>query len=154
MNSRAIPVANIENIQGPTASAMPFRVQIRRNARIIDALTMLKDRSAELFALEPSGKTCISHASPEAAALGSTFQTMLIIHPKEDEKNGLFSKGHLNGQNMVADVAMAFICELHLNGIHIQCQFDPQIVSQSQVEKMLKELSTIVGVIKIGRAHV
>jgi amino acid adenylation domain-containing protein len=149
VTGRAAPILGVEEMVAPTTSVMPFRIRLpeaKEGSTVGTALQAVQMQSVRLLPLEPSGVGCIAQAGPDATrALG--FQTMLIIHPGELESAGMFAQGHFEGQDQAADIALGILCDITPTAIRVRCQFDPEVLSDSQISRLVMALNRVYGVV-------
>ncbi|KAJ2987577.1 hypothetical protein NUW58_g4428 [Xylaria curta] len=145
VSGRNAAVAGIEEIIGPTIATVPVRIQLREDYTVSDLLEKIQQQATEMIAYEQTGLHRIAKMGEDCRhACG--FNTLLVVQPEEDLTND--DLGHWQISSNEEDFvtyALALECTLRPNEIALKACFDSAIVSKSQLEEMVYQLSSIVS---------
>ncbi|KAI2625240.1 hypothetical protein GGS21DRAFT_493727 [Xylaria nigripes] len=144
VNGRGAPVLGIEDMTGPTIASIPYRLYLRPDESIFDHLQKVHDDSVALIPFEQAGLQYISRMGPESASACSAFQSLLVIQPHRDDAPLLFS----NSKDRTAIDAFStyvinLICQQLPGSIEIDVTFDPKVVEETQLSRMINQLRHI-----------
>ncbi|RAK75433.1 putative nonribosomal peptide synthase [Aspergillus fijiensis CBS 313.89] len=146
VSGRTAPVLDIDRIMGPTIATVPFRVQLRPDQAIQDAVTEVHDHAISLVPFEHTGLLSICDCSPEAAA-ACAFQNLLTVRLRPAERS----------QSIMADTPeneeedrnfntypLSMIVQARKDSLQLKALFDGSMVHDSQVQIILERFASIL----------
>ncbi|KAG6008109.1 NRPS protein, partial [Claviceps maximensis] len=165
VSGRQAAVRGVDQMTGPTIATVPVRINLNMSSTIAEFLLQVQAQSIEMTAFEQTGLQRIRRQSPEAER-ACDFQTLLVIQPAADEKekhvcDGIFvsaSNGELWPQ--VEDQMVEFRtyplsleCQLQDDGVVVSTRFDSAVVSNGQVDLLLRQLEHVLRLLCDGESH-
>jgi amino acid adenylation domain-containing protein len=142
VNGRAVTLAGIEKVAGPTIATMPCRVRFDPNQTVESFLHGLQDQAAQMSQFEQYGLRNIAKLS-SGSRNACSFQNILSI-VKQDTKKASLSI--LSSQNLVAEPAGFHTHGLNVevtisdSSISIKAFFDSYLIDIKQVSRMIRQL--------------
>ncbi|KAI1152227.1 hypothetical protein F4825DRAFT_327376 [Nemania diffusa] len=143
---RQAPIPGINRISGPTIATVPVRIQLDYGARIGDFLSQIQSQSIEMLPHEQFGLSRIARIE-NIARQASTFQSVLIVQPKEEEEQGggkhmsLLNQvgGDLSiGFDQFSTYALTLLCQLDHRGLDVVLGADDKIVNIEAARRMME----------------
>ncbi|KAI0554287.1 hypothetical protein F4679DRAFT_527807 [Xylaria curta] len=139
----------VDEIIGPTIATVPIRVLVDGKQPVADYLDMVQRGGTDMIPYEQTGLQRIAKINENGReAVG--FQTLLVVHPQEDETIGpsdLLGKWHTSSsthnQGFVTYV-ITLECYLGREGVRIKTSFDTRVISTWKMNILLQHLSVIV----------
>lgn len=143
---RGAPVAGIDEIAGPTFATVPLRMSIEDSVPLAELLCRVQAQFTEMLAYEHFGLHGIKAASDDAAR-ASSFQTLVVIQPKEEADPGMFAKAHVSGDisdfNPYCVMLQLKPCSSHTT-VDVNVSFDSAVVDVAQMQRILHQLEHLV----------
>ncbi|CAM1507635.1 Fc.00g072760.m01.CDS01 [Cosmosporella sp. VM-42] len=156
---RTIPVPGAELIEGPILATVPVRVRLDRTTSVQEFLRSIQEQSVIRAAHEHLGIQHIRRLSPDAQ-IACEVTMGLVIQPKEpDETSGpddlpSFRVGdaalealHFNSYPLM------LACSLQPDGFRLLASFDSNLLSQSQVQRVLSQFQYVVSQLRGDQAR-
>ncbi|KAJ3580402.1 hypothetical protein NPX13_g168 [Xylaria arbuscula] len=145
VSGRNAAVSGIEEIIGPTIATVPVRVQLQEDYTVSDLLEKIQQQATEMIAYEQTGLHRIAKMG-EDYRLASNFNTLLVVQPEEELPGNALGQWQISdNQEDFVTYALALECSLRPNEVALKVCFDSAIVSKSQLEHMVHQLSGIVS---------
>ncbi|KAI1507176.1 hypothetical protein Ptr86124_013894, partial [Pyrenophora tritici-repentis] len=145
VTGRNAPVAGIEDIVGPAIATVPVRVRLPRDWTVPALLAAVQQQATEMIPYEQTGLQRIAKMGADAQhACG--FQTLLIVQPADDGLESDKSLGRWQTKSELQDFttyALMVQCTLATERVQITASFDPQVIEQWQVQRMLGQLGFV-----------
>jgi amino acid adenylation domain-containing protein len=149
---RQAAVANIESIAGPTIATVPLVVHIDGKTRVENLLIETQKRATDTIPFEQRGITRIQRFN-SSAENACQFQSLLMIQPAEQKRDK--SKLYLTHveDNLGPDAttaaqfntyALMLWCQLGLNTLNVQVSYDSHVISDIQIERLLRQFEDIL----------
>ncbi|KAI0856756.1 hypothetical protein F4860DRAFT_528844 [Xylaria cubensis] len=149
VSGRSAPVAAVDEIIGPTIATVPIRVLVDGEQPIVDYLDMVQRGGTDMIPYEQTGLQRIAKINENGReAVG--FQTLLVVHPQEDETIGpsdLLGKWHTSSSTHnqgFATYAITLECYLGRETIRMKTSFDTRVISTWKMNILLQHLGVIV----------
>ncbi|KAF4227381.1 hypothetical protein CNMCM8980_007377 [Aspergillus fumigatiaffinis] len=149
VTGRGAQVVGIDQMTGPTIATIPLRVRLDSDTTVAQALQQEQDHSARLLPYEQTGLQQIRRLSDDAAA-ACDFQNLLLIQrPCQEALTGLFRKGEVTAnQAAFTTYALTLLCELEPNSVAVQATYDPHIIGEAEVQRLLCQLAHVTQAIQ------
>ncbi|GLB05940.1 nonribosomal peptide synthase [Aspergillus tubingensis] len=139
---RSAPVPAIDRMVGPTITTIPVRISLGDQAeRVISLLQRVQDDSWNKMDHEHLGIQHIRRLG-ESAAAACSFQTLLVIQPRE-QPDTKYSSTLLSGLQDVAELEgvdtypLMLVCEPDGARLHLTAVFDSAVLDAVTLERML-----------------
>lgn len=140
---RGTQLLGIEKITGPTIATIPIRLLLHPDKPISDILHGIQKHSNEMVPFEQVGLQHMGRIGPEAAS-ACRFQSLLVIQPEQEPLPTLFlNMRDLSEQSTFSSYAINVICRLYTDVLEIEAIYDPHVVSDLQLRRMLGQLGHI-----------
>lgn len=140
----------IDQIVGPTFATVPVRTSIDTQTTIVSYLSTVLEQAQATKRWSNLGLQNIKDLSRDAAK-ACDFQTLLAIHPL-DTRSG--SSDNLYQSISVHDAASTYLllleCQVTEQGVDIAAQYDPEVISASQMQRMVQQFEHVVGQLITG----
>jgi amino acid adenylation domain-containing protein/non-ribosomal peptide synthase protein (TIGR01720 family) len=152
VSGRQAAVPGIDRMIGPTIATVPVRVTINPEEMTVEELLhQIQTQAVEMTAFEQSGLQRIRRISPEAQR-GCEFQTLLVVHPAEEEEKAshwFMSRRDENGEDDTNvtehdTYALTIECGLEQQGLRLRIAYDANILTVEQIERLAYQLEHIV----------
>lgn len=147
VTGRNAPIVGIETMIGTTIATVPVRVRISGTQTVSAFLQGLQQQSTQMIPHEQTGLQRIAKLGP-GAKHACSFQTLLVVQPGNDARQGDKSLGEWHGNSQLQDFStygLALECTLGgAEGPHVIACFDPHVIEHSLVEKMLRQFSFVL----------
>ena len=153
INGRQADIPTIERVLGPTIATVPIRLKFDWNTPVEGFLRRVQQEFIEMTSFEQVGLSRIQQLSP-AAKQACKFQSLLLIQPMEDDtmtESEIFRLLDNNDERLDWSRDDAFVsfglmleCRLLRDGVEIHCAFDPEVLPQSEVKRLLLQLGHFV----------
>ena len=148
VSGRQAPVLGLEDIAGPTIATIPLRILVR--GTLDELLLQVQQQALDMIPYEQYGLQHIRQVSPEAS-LACDFQSLLLIHPSEEEstdvspvfENGLIEQDA--GPGSENTYAMMLTCQTSDSQLNMQLSFDSVLVKEGTATRLLQQLEHILG---------
>lgn len=142
VSGRSISLPEIEKITGPTIATVPFRVQMKPEETVSQALRTVQDFFIKMIPYEQTGLRKISGFGPDTAA-ACHFQNLLIIQPQQETRtSGLLINGRqISEMTAFGTYSITMLCEISTDKIDVLVSFDEQIVEKSQMQSIIHQFA-------------
>lgn len=152
VTGRQAPVPGIELMAGPTIATVPIRIVLDRDATINQLLGSVQRQAVDMIPFEQTGLQNIAQFNDEAA-LGSNFQTLLVIQPAdqgESDPGRPFLDEPAGDQNKAqgrdfSTYAIVIECQLELDGVNLCIDFDSSVIGQQQIENIAQSFKYTIS---------
>ncbi|KAL4954838.1 acetyl-CoA synthetase-like protein [Aspergillus filifer] len=137
-SGRAVPVAGIERIIGPTMATTPLRFYIDPDQKVQEALEDIQHSSWKASTFEHFGIQNIRQQG-EGARAACKFQTQLVLQPEQPELSVSWFKSQrtLSSVQQFSDCALTLTCLPIRDSLEVSAVFDSNILSPEQVERVI-----------------
>ncbi|TAQ84797.1 hypothetical protein B7494_g6879 [Chlorociboria aeruginascens] len=143
VSGRGAPVLGIEEMTGPTIAAIPTRLRINAESTIVEALRKVQEHSLESIPFEQAGLQHINRMGTDATA-ACRFQSLLGIQPEQGTPPSMFSDWQdLSELSAFSTYAITLICRPSYRSVEVEATFDPEVVNEIQLGRMLNQLQHI-----------
>ncbi|PWY82054.1 acetyl-CoA synthetase-like protein [Aspergillus heteromorphus CBS 117.55] len=139
-SGRSLPMRDIDLVRGPTIATVPVRVAVPREAILEDFLSRTQKQAVSMIPFEHFGLQNIRELSP-GARLACDIRSLLLLQFPEDSEPG---RGHgtlmHSTSSQMEDVLtypLNIECVFHESLISVTAKFDPDLMSDSEVERAL-----------------
>ncbi|TVY84983.1 Nonribosomal peptide synthetase [Lachnellula suecica] len=140
---RGAPVLGVEEMTAPTIAAIPVRLRLNFDSTITEALSHVQETFIATIPFEQSGLQHIKRMSPEAEA-ACLFQSLLVIQPGEGSLPSMFTNSRdLSELNAFSTYGITLICQPSGNSTEVEATFDPELVGDVQMGRILHQLQHI-----------
>ncbi|EGD97060.1 nonribosomal peptide synthetase [Trichophyton tonsurans CBS 112818] len=151
VNGRGAPVANIDEVTGPTFSTIPMRFTVSPEQNILRALSDIQKKATDMIPFEQAGLQFIRRIG-EDANTACQFQTHLVVQPQAlDISQEVLVPQHGRcldvGENAkFASYALLIVCTLdeNCNAVDIAVNFDPRVITEIQVQRIVQQFGHIL----------
>ncbi|KFY17806.1 hypothetical protein V492_00362, partial [Pseudogymnoascus sp. VKM F-4246] len=137
----------IEVMSGVTIATVPFRVHLKSNQRVEDALHSVRNQEARMIPFEQLGLHTISHLGPDAAA-ATKFQCLLVMQPEPHHDSNIFQEvtqeQDLSNHATFGTYALTLVCNLDTCAVRVQAVYDQNVVPGRQMKWMLDQFAHIM----------
>ncbi|KAF1934468.1 acetyl-CoA synthetase-like protein [Didymella exigua CBS 183.55] len=149
VSGRYSSLDNIEDIMGPTIATVPVRVRIEDAMSIGELLAAVQEQSTTMMLYEHEGLHNIGSLS-QSCQDACKFETYLIVQQQED--NSSFESGSLGRwqgesgtRNRFSTYPLMIECFLGEDGMNIQAQFDQELISPLEMERMIDQFHDVLN---------
>ncbi|PYH31622.1 nonribosomal peptide synthase [Aspergillus neoniger CBS 115656] len=139
---RSAPVPAIDRMVGPTITTVPVRISLGDQAdRVLSLLQRVQEDSWNKLDHEHLGLQHIRHLG-ESAAAACSFQTLLVILPRE-QPDTKYRSTLLSGLQDVAELEgvdtypLMLVCEPDSARLHLTAVFDRAVLDGATLDRML-----------------
>ncbi|PWY71312.1 nonribosomal peptide synthase [Aspergillus eucalypticola CBS 122712] len=139
---RSAPVPAIDRMVGPTITTVPVRISLGdQTERVISILQRVQENSWNIMDHEHLGLQHIRRLG-ESAAAACSFQTLLVIQPRE-QTDTKYRYTLLSGLQDVAEFEgvdtypLMLVCEPDGARLHLTAVFDPAVLDGATLDRML-----------------
>lgn len=144
VTGRGAPVLDIEEMTGPTIATIPIQLRVDPDHTVAEALRQVQDHSISTVPFEQAGLQNIARLGPDAAA-ACQFQSLMVIQPQQERLPDMFSAvEELSQLDAFSSYAITLICKQASNSVNVEATFDPEVVDEIQLTRMLRQLQNIV----------
>ncbi|KAJ5882099.1 nonribosomal peptide synthase [Penicillium soppii] len=148
VSGRNAPVPGILTMTSPTVATIPFRVQLDPAASVEKALDNLVAQTIRSIPHEQTGLQNMRKWGGDVAA-ACEFQTLLVIQ-HIDSTTGyslLGAEPHETSFAAFCTYSLTLVCNLNSDPVELKAWFDPKIVPERQVHRILRQLKHVVQAI-------
>ncbi|RMJ26305.1 nonribosomal peptide synthase [Aspergillus sp. HF37] len=143
VTGRGAPVLGVEEMTGPTIASFPMRFLLNPDESVADALHNVQKHSNDTIPFEQAGLQRISRMGPEAAA-ACQFQSLLVVQPDHEFHPSIFSDMRdISEPFAFSSYAITLNCKLSRGTMELEATYDPQVVSEIQMRRILNQLKHI-----------
>ncbi|KAI1749210.1 hypothetical protein F4782DRAFT_514383, partial [Xylaria castorea] len=149
VSGRSAPVAAVDEIIGPTIATAPIRIPVDGEQLIATYLDTVQRGGTDMIPYEQTGLQRIAKIN-ETGREAVGFQTLLVVHPQEDETLGLsdmLGKWHTSSSSHnegFVTYAITLECYLGRETVKIKASFDTRVVSTWKMNILLQHFGVIV----------
>ncbi|KAJ5050965.1 uncharacterized protein L3040_002832 [Drepanopeziza brunnea f. sp. 'multigermtubi'] len=136
-------------ILGPTFASVPVKVSINAQSTIDHFLSRLRDQERSMEPWQNFGLQNIKDLSADAAK-ACDFQTLLAIHPQSRTSGAGVLFNSVTTRDAPSTYLLILECQLTENGVDLKAQYDPEVISASQIQRLLYQMDYIVGQLITG----
>ncbi|KAG8416322.1 putative NRPS-like protein biosynthetic cluster [Metarhizium acridum] len=143
---RSAPVADIEQMTGPTMATVPFRVHINPAESVLDSLENVQARTIDMIPYEATGLHNIKALGAGAAA-ACQFRNLLVIQQQQSfYQPKLMHEVQRFTENIAAinTYPLTLLCNLNGDHILIQASFDSKVLSKAETETLCYHLGQAI----------
>lgn len=141
VSGRNVPIADIDQIVGPTIATVPIRCLLQGEQTVHSLLRLLQSQFAQMMPYEQTGLQNIAKLSDDCRA-ACAFQTLLVVQPEENDlpEDSLIGKWQNSSTEEFTTYPITFECLLRANGMTIRAAYNRAIVPEPRMERMLQHL--------------
>ncbi|KAL3449105.1 putative nonribosomal peptide synthase [Aspergillus insuetus] len=146
VSGRTAPVQGIDCITGPTIATVPFRVRLRPNQALQDALTEIHDHAISLVPFEHTGLLSIGESSPDAAA-ACAFQNLLTVRLRTAERShSIMADAPENEyeERKFNTYPLSMVVQARADALQLKALFDGSVLHDNQVQIILERFASIL----------
>ncbi|KAI3317100.1 hypothetical protein HD806DRAFT_541604 [Xylariaceae sp. AK1471] len=149
VSGRSAPVTAVDEIIGPTIATLPIRILVDGEQPVADYLDTVQRGGTDMIPYEQTGLQWIAKFN-ENGREAVRFQTLLVVHPQEDETLGpsdVLGKWHTSSSSHNQGfVTHAVTLESYLGRetVKIKASFDTRVISTWKMKILLQHLSVLV----------
>ncbi|KUJ11331.1 CoA-dependent acyltransferase, partial [Mollisia scopiformis] len=143
LNGRTARLPGIESIPGPTVTTIPFRARFSPEQTVSSFLQMMQTQYLDILPFAQFGLQNIRRLSDDAVN-ACKFRSLLVVqsaNKPQSERKILLGRSY---SFPVMDFAIVMECELLDGSIVFRATFDHAVLSESQVQLMLRQLERIL----------
>lgn len=143
---RSAPVADIEQMTGPTMATVPFRVSINPAESVLESLENVQARTIDMIPYEATGLHNIKALGADAA-VACQFQNLLVIQQQQSfYQPKLMHEVQRFTENIAAinTYPLTLLCNLNGDHILIQASFDSEVLSKAETETLCYHLGQAI----------
>jgi amino acid adenylation domain-containing protein len=147
LTGRDAPVAGITRTMGPTMTTVPFPVSIDHTQTAGEFLNHVQEQGARLRSYQHIGLQHIRHLSSETRA-SVDIQNILVINTADVSTSAPKTLGTevlVEDENDFLDLALTIDCMIEAASVHVQAQYDNQVVTDNQMDHLLRQLEHIAS---------
>lgn len=142
VTGRGAPVLGVEEMTGPAIASIPVRLLLDPDETVADALRKVNDQSIATIPFDQAGIQNINRMGPECAA-ACQYQSFMVIQPPPDDTT-LFSKVYdMCDLDAFSTHAIMLQCKLSGGSIELDATFDPHVVDEVQMQRILNHMKHI-----------
>ncbi|KAH6645013.1 hypothetical protein BKA67DRAFT_127245 [Truncatella angustata] len=150
---RQAPVPDIEKLVGPTIATVPIRIIVDDDSTVQELLRQTQKQATEMIQFEQSGLQKIA-AFHDDTQRGCLFQSLLVVQAEETSDDTVFQSTVFKNYNANTETngdldafstyAINLTCDIQRSGVILQAKFDSDVLSVSEVQRMLQQLEHIL----------
>ncbi|KAG2417797.1 hypothetical protein HFD88_000896 [Aspergillus terreus] len=147
VSGRNAPVPGILAMISPTVATMPFRVQLNPTASIEASLDELVEQTVRGIPHEQTGLQNLMKMGGEVAA-ACDFQTLLVIQQIDGTDYSLLGRpAQETSFSVFCTYTLTLVCDLNVDPVEFKAWYDPQLVPERQVRRLLRQMKHVVQAI-------
>lgn len=146
VSGRNAPMPGIEMVVGPTTATVPIRVRFDQRGLVSEFLLNLQKQMTDMIPYEQTGIQGISRLGGQTAN-ASSFQTLLVIQPAEDDKTGvrLFdTHPHASSGIGIFTYAVILTFQLRNDSADVQVIYDNSLLGEERMKVISAHFESIV----------
>ncbi|KAK8064710.1 Amino acid adenylation [Apiospora phragmitis] len=152
VSGRQASVPGVDRMIGPTIATVPVRVTTNpEEMTVAHLLHQIQTQAVEMTEFEQTGLQRIRRVSPEAQR-GCEFQTLLVVHPAEEEAKAshwFISRRDEHGEDDTNVTehdthSLTIECDLEHQGLRMRIAYDANVLSLEQVGRLAHQLEHAV----------
>ncbi|KAL4734758.1 hypothetical protein BDV11DRAFT_174477 [Aspergillus similis] len=146
---RNVDLPGVSEMPAPMITTVPVHVQINRGETVTELLTRVQTQTVDMMPFEHAGLQNIAKINRECR-LACGFQNLLVVQPEEDESTaGSLGIKKIQSPDVgIYTYALVIQCSLRGDKVGVQVDFDHQVLSSWQVERICCQLEHLVGVLR------
>ncbi|KAI9903492.1 hypothetical protein N3K66_000021 [Trichothecium roseum] len=148
LSGRNAPVSDVDDIVGPTIATVPVRVKVDEKQSVVGYLQQLQQQATDMMDFEQTGLQRIAGVD-ENGRRACAFQTLVAIQPHEDDQEDVHQLGRWQDseahQGFSSTYALILQCFLGRDQVKIKASFDTRVLSEWQVQNMIRQFGTILN---------
>ncbi|KAG9244842.1 hypothetical protein BJ878DRAFT_440567 [Calycina marina] len=140
INSRGIPVRDIDDIVGPTLTVEPIRVKINPSQSVPAYLDSIQTQAMDMIPFEQTGLT-------EMRRLGLSDKHLFLVQPLPGEDDMCEILGEPVGTGFLKDFdpfALVMECSVADEGVFLEARYDGVVFSYEQMQSVLERFATVM----------
>ncbi|KAL3447165.1 hypothetical protein BJX65DRAFT_308229 [Aspergillus insuetus] len=144
---RGVPINGVEELCGPALTSVPILARLRMQDTVAEALMLMQRDWASDMPYEHVGLQNLMHlgAGPRAAC---GFQTLLAVEPRSAHQIPQLFANHRAVQRNYDLYGLILRCRPSDAQMRVEAWFDPAVLEQRQIERILGQLAHIYGQIE------
>ena len=145
LSGRTGSIAQVEKIVGPTATTVPVRILLDPLLPVTEFLREVQAQALDMTPFEQLGLVNIRQLHLNTSFV-CDFQNLLVIQSKaETDFDGTFLGKQVSTHVGVFDTyALTMECTLDEEGLVAKMIFDPQVLSETQIERIMFQFQHIL----------
>lgn len=144
LTGRDIPVAGITEICGPTLTTVPTRIQLNRDASVLDLFRTISQGALDRIPHQHFGLSEIKRIDEDTAA-ACDFQNLLIIQIGSEKPTESMWSHHNNGvQGQYFTYPLVIECEASMTSVNITAYYDANVISSWEIQRILHQFDSIL----------
>ena len=137
-SGRDTPLHGIEDMTGPAFATVPIRVQAKRDLKVGDYLKQFQKDFTEALPYQHMGLLRIARIDADTKN-ACEFQNLISINNEVADTSDFFGVEQAAGSGSAFfTYGLTVSFDVHASEIEIEAHFDPQCISQWQIERLLK----------------
>lgn len=151
MSGRNAEVDGIDTVVGPTISTMPIRIQVDSQSGVQEFLDQVQKQSIAMIPHETFGLQSIRRLGKEAES-SCNFQCLLVVQAAEDSSDLSAIKVAYDEATDADQYPLTIDCRLGAGEVFIEAFFDPGVLDEPSVQRMLVQFCGIVQQLLIANS--
>lgn len=144
ISGRAMPLAGIDEIVGPTIATVPVRVRLVPSQTVENFLRQMQDQSTEMIPHEQFGLRNISRLGADADA-ACNFQSLLVVQPDVKLSEGAaFTADELRVVEEVRSYALTMQVRVEESELSLTANYDPVLLDGQYVTWLLNQMEHLL----------
>ena len=137
-SGRDTPLHGIEDMTGPAFATVPIRVQAKRDLKVGDYLKQFQKDFTEALPYQHMGLLRIARIDADTKN-ACEFQNLISINNEVADTSDFFGVEQAAGSGSAFfTYGLTVSFDVHASEIELEAHFDPQCISQWQIERLLK----------------
>ncbi|CAG7931910.1 unnamed protein product [Penicillium olsonii] len=149
---RTLPIAGVEQIEGPMIATVPVRIRVDRSALVQEFLQAIQEHGLVRSAHEHLGMQNIRRVSADAQ-LACEVKMGLVIQPRQpetpeksdDELPPFRVEDAAHEALRFNSYPLMLACSLQADGFNVTASFDSKLISEPQMGRVLAQLEYAVA---------
>ncbi|KAM3084248.1 hypothetical protein ACMFMG_001647 [Clarireedia jacksonii] len=148
LTGRTCSTIDSTRVVGPTLATVPVRISFHPHGTVHELLERVQNNMLHLMPFEQAGMSSIQSISSELKK-ACNFQNILIIQPKE---NSALDESFLGRRQLgLVDMSgwdttpLTLECSLTTDGLSAKTIFDPKLISERQMDRILSQFQHILS---------
>ncbi|PYH49275.1 acetyl-CoA synthetase-like protein [Aspergillus saccharolyticus JOP 1030-1] len=139
-SGRSLPIRDIDLVRGPTIATVPVHVAVAGGATLKDFLSKVQEQAVAMIPFEHFGLQNIRDLSPSARLACDIRSLLLLQFPEDSDQDcghGRLMRSTSSQMEDVLTYPLNVECVFRQRSILVTAQFDNELISESQVERVL-----------------
>ena len=137
-SGRDTPLHGIEDMVGPAFATVPVRVQAKRDLKVGDYLKQFQRDFTEALPYQHMGLLRITRIDSDTKH-ACEFQNLISINNEVADTSDFFGVEQAAGSGSAFfTYGLTVSFDIHASEIEVEAHYDPQCISQWQIERLLK----------------